>query len=104
MLFVQRERNLMAFNFWRSAVIPAFLAACFGGVTCFPAATTRAEDKSSKTGQSIDAAKVDAARREAIDFLRTTQLPDGAWTQETAPGVSGLISWALLRAGVSPRD
>src|SRR5947209_7067608 len=94
----------MAFNFWRSAVITALLAAFFAGVTYFPGATSRADEKPSKTLASIDAAKIDAARREAIEFLRITQLEDGAWTQETAPGVSGLITWALLRGGVSPRD
>ncbi len=94
----------MAFNFCRSAVVPALLAAFVAGVTCFPAAVSRADEKPSKALSTIDAAKVDAARHDAIEFLRTTQQEDGSWTQPTAPGVSGLVTWSLLRAGVSPRD
>jgi squalene-hopene/tetraprenyl-beta-curcumene cyclase len=94
----------MGFNCWRSAIVPALLAASVAGVSCSPAASSRADEKLSKSPSTIDAAKVDAARREAIEFLRTTQQDDGSWTQPTAPGVSGLVTWSLLRAGVSPRD
>lgn len=57
-----------------------------------------------KPASAADSAKVAAARREAIEFLRTTQADDGSWTSATAPGVSGLITAALLKSGVSPAD
>src|SRR5262245_34467028 len=53
---------------------------------------------------TIDGAKVATSRRDAVDFLRTTQADDGSWTSPTAPGVSGLITTAILHAGVSPAD
>lgn len=49
-------------------------------------------------------AKVAESRRAAVEFLRTTQSEDGSWTSNTAPGVSGLITTALLKSGVKPSD
>lgn len=53
---------------------------------------------------AIDVAKLNAARARAIEFLRTTQLEEGGWTLPTQPGISGLITASLLRAGVQPDD
>ncbi|MBS0266509.1 MAG: terpene cyclase/mutase family protein [Planctomycetes bacterium] len=50
------------------------------------------------------AAKVAEARQAAIAFLRTTQADEGSWTSPTAAGISGLITTALLKAGVEPSD
>src|SRR5258708_2193436 len=52
----------------------------------------------------INLAKVAEARQQGIEFLRTTQADDGSWTSPIAPGVSGLITTALLKSGVSPTD
>lgn len=52
----------------------------------------------------INPAKVAQARQQGVEFLRTTQADDGSWTSATAPGVSGLITTALLKSGVSPAD
>ncbi len=82
----------------RSVVTSA--AACF--LIAFAAG--RPLPAADKDNSSIDVAKVAAARQNAIDFLRTTQQDDGSWTQSTAPGVSGLITTALLKSGVSPSD
>jgi squalene-hopene/tetraprenyl-beta-curcumene cyclase len=48
--------------------------------------------------------KIAESRRAAIEFLKTTQSEDGSWTSPTAPGVTGLITAALLKAGVQPSD
>lgn len=47
---------------------------------------------------------VATARMKAIAFLRTTQQDDGSWTAATSPGVSGLVTTALLRSGVPSND
>ena len=48
--------------------------------------------------------KVAQAREGAIDFLKTTQREDGSWTSPTSPGISGLVTTGLLRAGLKPSD
>jgi squalene-hopene/tetraprenyl-beta-curcumene cyclase len=45
-----------------------------------------------------------AARAKAVNFLKTSQAEDGSWTSPEAPGISGLVAYALLRSGVSPDD
>jgi squalene-hopene/tetraprenyl-beta-curcumene cyclase len=71
------------------------------GPACFlPMATGTAADEKS----GIDQARVAAARAQAVEFLRTTQRDDGSWTADNAPGISGLVTWGLLRGGVKPSD
>lgn len=55
-------------------------------------------------GKGIDRARVDQARQQAIEFLRTTQADDGSWTSSMAPGISGLVTTGLLKGGVEPSD
>ena len=43
-------------------------------------------------------------RQRAINFLRTAQADDGSWTTPTAPGITALVTTALLRSGVSSGD
>ncbi len=43
-------------------------------------------------------------RQRAIDFLRRTQEPDGAWTKSKLVGVTGLITTSLLRSGLPAND
>src|SRR5262249_55825519 len=52
----------------------------------------------------IDAAELAKGRQSALQFRRTTQADDGSWTSSTAPGISGLVTTALLKNGVSPDD
>jgi hypothetical protein len=52
----------------------------------------------------VSPAEVAKARTAAIAFLRTTQQDDGSWTASTSPGISGLVTTALLRSGVAPTD
>jgi squalene-hopene/tetraprenyl-beta-curcumene cyclase len=51
-----------------------------------------------------DAAALKQARAKAIEFLRNTQAEDGSWTSPTQPGISALVTTALLRSDVSPAD
>lgn len=51
-----------------------------------------------------DPAAIKAAREKAVNFLRTTQTDDGGWTVASGPGVSGLVTAAILRSGVKPSD
>ncbi len=51
-----------------------------------------------------DPAAMKAARQRAIDFLKTTQADDGSWTAPTSPGISGLITAGMLRAGAKVDD
>lgn len=45
-----------------------------------------------------------ASRKKAVDFLKTAQAADGSWTSPEAPGISGLVTYSLLRSGVKPDD
>ncbi|HAD59547.1 MAG TPA: hypothetical protein DCG12_09900 [Planctomycetaceae bacterium] len=47
---------------------------------------------------------VDAMRKKAIQFLGITKNKDGSWTKNELVGVTGLVTTALLRSGVSPED
>lgn len=45
-----------------------------------------------------------SARTKAVNFLKTAQAEDGSWTNPEAPGISGLVAYSMLLAGVSPDD
>lgn len=47
---------------------------------------------------------IDSMRDQAIRFLRITQSDDGSWTKSDMTGVTGLVTTALLRSGVSADD
>src|SRR5262249_11204249 len=56
-------------------------------------------------GQLVAAdADLQKARTDAQNFLRTKQTDDGSWTSPQSTGVSGLITYALLRSGLSVDD
>ncbi|MEK6258385.1 MAG: prenyltransferase/squalene oxidase repeat-containing protein [Planctomycetota bacterium] len=44
------------------------------------------------------------SRQKAINFLKTSQAEGGHWTSPEAPGISGLITYALLVSGVPAAD
>lgn len=52
----------------------------------------------------VDAQAVDAARRKAVDYLKTVQNDDGSWTSPSAVGVTGVITVGLLDAGLTADD
>lgn len=51
-----------------------------------------------------DAAKVAKAKSDGIAFLKKTQAEDGTWTSPQALGISGLVTYGLLTAGVPADD
>ena len=51
-----------------------------------------------------EADKLQAARKQAVTFLKAAQREDGSWTSSEAPGVTGLITFGLLSAGVPADD
>lgn len=44
------------------------------------------------------------ARQRGANFLKTSQANDGSWTSAEAPGISGLVTFSLLQAGVPATD
>lgn len=44
------------------------------------------------------------ARMRGANFLKTKQADDGSWTSPEQPGISGLVTFALLQAGVPSTD
>lgn len=44
------------------------------------------------------------SRVRAVNFLKTTQAADGSWTSPEQPGISGLVTFSLLRSGVPAND
>jgi len=47
-----------------------------------------------------DAKDLAKVRKSGIDYLISRQAEDGSWTKPTAPGISGMVTTALLRSGV----
>ncbi len=86
-------------NRWFVLVVVVF-SLTPGPASFLPVAIGNAAEEKS----GIDSAKVAAARKNAVDFLRTSQRDDGSWTVENAPGISGLVTWSLLRAGLPASD
>lgn len=54
--------------------------------------------------KSVGVADIDGVTEKAIRFLRITQRDDGSWTKSDMTGVTGLVTTALLRSGVSAED
>ena len=45
-----------------------------------------------------------AARTKGANFLKTAQNDAGGWTSPEAPGISGLVTYSLLKSGLGPDD
>ncbi|WP_232103517.1 prenyltransferase/squalene oxidase repeat-containing protein [Gimesia algae] len=43
-------------------------------------------------------------QKQGVNFLKNSQLEDGLWTTETVPGISALVTTALLESGVPASD
>lgn len=50
------------------------------------------------------AANVDPSRAKAIEFLKTSQMKDGSWTTPRTSGITALVVYALIDAGVPVTD
>lgn len=58
-------------------------------------------------GQSIlgpSAKELSKSRQNAVNFLRNSQLKDGAWTNSDAPGISALVTFSLVKSGLKPDE
>lgn len=57
-------------------------------------------------GQTVGpkADELTKSRLKATNYLKTTQANDGSWTSPEAPGISGLVTFSLLQAGVPEND
>ncbi len=51
-----------------------------------------------------DSARLQESTGQAVEFLRTTQADDGSWTSPEQPGISALVTFALLESGLGPED
>ncbi|MEQ8853279.1 prenyltransferase/squalene oxidase repeat-containing protein [Gimesia sp.] len=54
--------------------------------------------------KSVDAEKLQKIQKSGINYLKNSQLEDGLWTTETVPGISALVTTALLESGVPASD
>ncbi len=75
---------------WLSALVIAAL-----GIS--GAANLSAQDKIGPSAESLA-----QGRARATEFLIAAQQADGSWTSEKQPGITGLVTFALLEAGVKP--
>ena len=73
--------------------------ACLVVVTSvsFNATTAHADD-------AALASQVDATQAEGVAYLRIVQAEDGSWTSPQQPGITALVTTALLRSGVPADD
>lgn len=88
-------RNLMTSVLSVSVVFAALLSPC---------ESLRGADTDAVAVTKVDSAKLKAARARAVEFLTATQASDGSWTTSKSPGISGLVTYSLLRSGVSPEE
>jgi len=52
----------------------------------------------------VDSSILKKTQMQGINYLKNSQLDSGLWTTETAPGISALITTALLESGVPASD
>ncbi|MFN6138203.1 MAG: prenyltransferase/squalene oxidase repeat-containing protein [Planctomycetota bacterium] len=76
------------------------------GLVCLPLATggfSQEKDSGGITSQSeLDVQ--DRMQKAAVAFLRQSQAPDGSFSAQAGPGVTGLVASALLSIGVPEED
>ena len=69
---------------------------------------TAAEKKEQAVAKSVavgpDAQVLKECREKAIAFLRVSQAEDGSWTAPSAPGITALVTVAIMENGVAPSD
>lgn len=72
------------------------------GSLTFEYSALAADKPTAKSG--AEPVKLKASKSRGLDFLRTTQQAGGSWTDPNAPGITGLVTAAILRSGVTPDD
>ncbi|MEZ6057474.1 MAG: prenyltransferase/squalene oxidase repeat-containing protein [Planctomycetaceae bacterium] len=77
----------------------AVAAEAAAGTTSAAKAESTAEDR-----VGPDRAAWEATRGKGVAYLKLSQADDGSWTSPTAPGITALVTTALLRAGVAADD
>src|SRR5262245_66598081 len=55
-------------------------------------------------GLGADRAEWEKSRQRGVDFLKNSQLEDGAWAQSEQVGVTALCTYGLLVSGLTPDD
>lgn len=76
------------------------------GLVCLPLATggfSQEKDSGGITSQSERDVQ-DRMQKAAVAFLRQSQAPDGSFSAQAGPGVTGLVASALLSIGVPEED
>ena len=82
-------------------LLAACLVSAWGG--CWAQDATRpAKGGAAQDGSSND--KLFAMRAKAIAFLKASQAEDGSFSAQIGPGVTGLVTYALLRSDVPVTD
>ncbi|MEO1995358.1 MAG: biopolymer transporter ExbD [Planctomycetaceae bacterium] len=66
--------------------------------------TSQAADKPGADAVGRGKQQLAQLRTPAVNFLRNTQGDDGSWTSPTAPGISALVTYSLLRSGLTAED
>lgn len=87
---------------WAALIAGALLIVSSGGVA--PRSCAAAEEKKPSAPAGPEAAQLKRARSDAAEFLRSSQGDDGSWTSPMAPGITALVTTALLRSGVPAED
>lgn len=79
--------------------------ACLAISVVMTALTTRfaSAAESDATG-SVDRAQLGQSVNRAVDYLRQAQADDGSWSASSGPGVTAIVTAALLRHGRTPDD
>ncbi|HAH43496.1 terpene cyclase/mutase family protein [Gimesia sp.] len=65
------------------------------------AGTSQAADSPLSAAKQQQLKKI---QKQGVNFLKNSQLEDGLWTTETVPGISALVTTALLESGVPASD
>ena len=77
-------------RFWHSLILGM---AILGGLTV----SVQAQDTVGPAAETLA-----QGRSKAAEFLIASQQPDGSWTSEKQPGITGLVTFSLFEAGVKP--
>ncbi len=89
-------------QFGRRAFLGMSAALTFGGSTVLNVFSSAARAADAQT--TVDAKTVAALRQKGIEYLKVSQSADGSWTTPTVPGITGLCTTGLLRAGAPASD
>ncbi|RLS40577.1 MAG: hypothetical protein DWH81_07005 [Planctomycetota bacterium] len=86
----RNEARIVINRFWHSLILGLMVVSGL-------AMPGRAEETVGPSAESLA-----SARAKATEFLIASQQSDGSWTSEKQPGITGLVTFALLEGGVKP--